>query len=232
MIGILPCAGKSERFNGLPKYLLPVGDSYLLAQHIREMQEAGCEQVCIGVNASNADLVGEFSCVTGHCATPYIADHYATMTETVLSIIDEQYDPVKLGHSIIFGMPDTCFDSNEVYEQLAYHMNSEADVTVALFEARPGQHKQGGMCLAAGDKVIQVIDKPESTSFNWIWGAIAWKPAFWDCLTPDMPHVGYGLPVAIERGLEVRAAFIEGNFWDCGTPERYFEMIRATTCDQ
>jgi NDP-sugar pyrophosphorylase family protein len=226
MIGILPCAGEAKRIHGLPKYLLPCPpDDYLLNHHFTGMMDAGCDTVFMGANPEN------FSALTlqikSKDAVTYRADKYRTMTETVLWMKEHGNNI----DSVLFGMPDTYFDSPTVYEQLAYLMKFENDVVVAVCKARPDQHKQGGMVrLDWNGRVMEVIDKPETTDIQYIWGAMAWSPSFWNCLTPDMPHIGYGLPVAIERGLKVQSIYIGGNFWDCGTPERYFEMIRATTC--
>lgn len=224
MIGILPCAGKSERIHGLPKYLLPVSDSYLLKMHVDGMKAAGCREVRIGTSLENDNIVFDYA----DGAMSDVAQHHDTMTQTVLSM--RQYSR---GEPVLFGMPDTYFDCHDVYNYLRNTLNISdvsVDVAVAVCRARPGQHQQGGMVRFSRNRVLEVVDKPTESNFEYIWGAMAWRPVFWDCLKPAMPHVGYGLPVAIERGLNVRAVVCEGNFYDCGTPERYFEMIRATTC--
>jgi dTDP-glucose pyrophosphorylase len=131
--------------------------------------------------------------------------------------------------SILFSMPDTYMPDASVYQSLQSALNDGADVAVALFKARYDQHRQGGMCRMEGNQVVEVIDKPEHrpNGFGYIWGALAWTPTFWQHLDPADPHVGYGLPRAIAAGLDVRAVVCEGGFWDCGTPERYFECIRS-----
>lgn len=221
MIGILPCAGTAERFMNLPKYLLPCPGGYLLKCHVDAMDIAGCENVLIG-KSNNGALLKQYSPNTFN----YYPKNHATMTQTVIA--SHKYPMVYKSHSVLFGMPDTYFEFRDVYRNLASTLD-HCDIAVAVFKARPGQHTQGGMVSFSHNIVTEVVDKPAETSLQYIWGALAWKPAFWNCLTPDMPHVGYGLPVAIERGLIVRAVVCEGGFWDCGTPERYFEMIRMIT---
>lgn len=228
MIGILPCAGEAKRIHGLPKYLLPVGDSYLLKQHIDGMKAAGCTGIGIGTNEDNLPILR----MMGFQPNAYIATHHETMTQTVFSTLTDTLnygDPIP---NALFGMPDTYFATSPYSYLLPAIVSSKWDVAVAVCKARPDQHGQGGMVgFDENFQVNEVVDKVDSTHLEYIWGAMAWKPTFWDCLSPDMPHVGYGLSAAIERGLKVRAVVIPGNFWDCGTPERYFEMIRATTCD-
>ena len=225
MIGILPCAGKAERIYGLPKYLLPCPGGYLLKRHIEGMKAAGCSEVRIGTSLENDEIIFDYT----DGAMSDVAVNRDTMTQTVQSM--RMYSR---GENILFGMPDTYFESPDVYKRLAGIIDS-CDVLVAVCKARIGQYEQGGVVrLSSNDAIVlDVLDKPTITpaDFKYIWGALAWKPSFWDCLSPEMSHVGYGLNVAIERGLSVLAIVIEGNFYDCGTPERYFEMIRNTTCD-
>lgn len=222
MIGILPCAGQAERFHGLPKYLLPIGDSYLLKAHVDGMDAANVPIVLVGVNRDNADSV------QAYYSNIIIADHHDTMTQTVLSM----RDVIANEANVLFGMPDTYFDFPLVYERLATRLNaSTADVVLAVFKARPEQHREGGMVSVSHNQVLDIVDKPEVTTFQYIWGAMAWRPSFWNCLEPDMPHVGYGVQRALEQGLNVQAVLCTGDYWDVGTPERYFAMIRATTSE-
>ena len=43
------------------------------------------------------------------------------------------------------------------------------------------------------------------------------------------PHVGYMFEAALAQGLEVRAIVSDTGYFDCGTPDEYFEMIRTAT---
>jgi dTDP-glucose pyrophosphorylase len=222
LIGILPCAGTATRIHGLPKFLLPVPGGYLLQRHISGMRAAGCEQVLIGGNPNNLELLFDY----GDGAWCYIAEPRETMTQTVLSLRDHIPD---LNAPILFSMPDTYIPNASVYQSLQSVLNDGAGVAVALFKARPGQHTQGGVCSILEGQVVGVIDKPETLPIGarHIWGALAWTPVFWQHLDPADPHVGYGLPRAIAAGLDVRAVVCDGGYWDCGTPERYFECIRS-----
>lgn len=220
MIGILPCAGTAARFDGLPKYLLPCPGGYLMQRHIDGMKAAGCKRVMVGArNSIQIGTLNKYSPDTSN----YIATNYDTMTQTVLSARDNTHD-----ENILFGMPDTYFECPDVYQYLRNELD-RADVALAVCRARPKQHLQGGMVSFSHNQVLEVVDKPEHTRLEYIWGALAWRPVFWDCLKPDMPHVGYGLNVAIERGLNVRAVLCEGNYFDCGSFDRYAEMIRMIT---
>lgn len=217
MIGILPAAGKASRINGLPKYLLPIRDTYLLDWHTTGMNAVGCARIMIGVSPQSASILLDL--VPGRML--YLAQHRATMTQTVLSalnVVDRQ-------QSVLFSMPDTYWQSPNVFLPLQLALTNGADVAVALFKVRPGQ-KYGGMCRVEGNQVVEVIDKPEHTDLGYIWGALAWKPAFWGCLDAHDPHVGYGLPRAIAAGMDVRAVLCDGGYWDCGTFGEYFDCLQ------
>lgn len=217
MIGLLPAAGNASRIYGLPKYLLPLPGGYLLQRHTNLMKDAGMSTIMVGTNPDNIGLIYDY---VDSDVFVYLANQRETMTETVLSS-GYQMD------AILFGMPDTYIEDVQVYQKLHDAIEDGADVAVALFKARPDQHQQGGMCRVANGRIINVVDKPKQTDLEYIWGALAWRPVFWDYLKPDDPHVGYALPRAIAAGLDVRAVMCEGNYWDCGTTERYFECIRA-----
>lgn len=219
MIGLLPAAGKAERIHGIPKFLLPVENTYLLDWHVSAMTKAGAAEVWVGSHINNAYLVQQYA------KAGYVAARCETMTQTVLSS-----ELNKSKENVLFGMPDTYWRDADVYRKLIAALHKGAHVAVAVFQARPGQHRKGGMCEISGfNRLLDVIDKPAETDLTWIWGAMAWKPGFWPHMQADDPHVGYALPRAIAADLDVRAVYCEGGYYDVGTPEGYFECIRATT---
>ena len=219
-IGILPCAGRAERFNGLPKYLLPCPEGYLLERHVRQMKAvAGVRIGCS--DETEAILKPKF------WEEVFWAENVETMTQTVLSMRYGDND------NIVFGMPDSFLHTEgNLYEAMNSILeNSDTDLLVGCFHPRPNQWQQGGMVVfEQGDCIQAVIDKPEEyPPHSYIWGVMAWRPRFWECLEPDMPHVGYGIMKAVEKGLKVNAVLFKGDFYDCGSPTRYFECIRNVT---
>lgn len=222
MIGIIPAAGQAERFWGLPKFALPCDETYTLLGRLYALMYVHIHNIHLRVVTRNEhrDLV---RLIIGD-GVSISAVNTNTMTETVI----KTFLP---GERYVFGMPDTFFHDGLAFSKVAAALDDGADLAVGVFHARARQYAQGGMCSVDGDRIIDVIDKPsqQPTGYGWIWGVMAWKPAFWDFLKPDMPHVGYGIMPAIHAGLDVRAVKMDGGFWDCGTPERYFEMICMTT---
>lgn len=224
MIGLLPAAGKAERIHGLPKYLLPVGDSYLLDIHVKRMQAADVSQVYIGANAANCDLLNHYS---PFATVVYEANPCETMSETILATAETGGEIIPLP-TVLFGMPDTYFEDEQVYVKLTAALDT-ASVAVAVFELRPMQYRNIGCVRIEDGRITKVLDKPTLAHFIRGWGALAWRPEFWQYLDPRDAHVGFAVQRAIEAGVDVRAVYCEGDYWDCGTPDEYFECIRSIT---
>lgn len=220
MIGLIPCAGSATRIHGIPKYLLPVPDGYLL-QILTLRMGMIARSIAIGANTLNYMQVTTYA---PSKASVYIADHYGTMTETVLS--GKGYASIDgvITENTLFAMPDTYIEDDACFAKLADTIHNGADVAVGVFYARTDQHLKAGMCRLDGERVIEVVDKPAKTDMRWLWGALAWKPTFWDYMQPEDAHVGYALPRAIAAGLDVRAVRMTGGYFDCGTYDEYAEL--------
>ena len=222
MIGILPAAGNATRIHGLPKFLLPIPNGFLLMRHLNMMHKADSSiGARIGVTSIYYDVLAHI----GYGVNIYRPYHHDTMTQTVLSAL--QFMPAN--EDVLFGLPDTYIEDDQCYAKLAAAL-ADCDVAVGVFKTRPEQRNQLGMVdFIYTGKVIGVVDKPTSTSLEWAWGALAWKPNFWQYLQPDMPHVGYALNPAIEAGLDVCVSVMPGGLWDCGTISEYAELLKAIT---
>lgn len=218
MIGILPAAGRAERFHGIPKYLLPVGDTYLLKWHQEQMYAAGVDVVYVVGNRQNMGLISNH--LLDKSRAIYVDTK--TMTETVLKLADTVGD-----ETVLFGMPDTYFvEGHNAYDAIATDI-PDADVVLGTWQIRDSQRGKLGMVESEEDGITvkRVIDKDPNCDLLWAWGIMFWKSSFWKHLKPDMPHVGYGVNPAIEDGLKVQYIPIAGDYWDCGTPDEYFSMI-------
>jgi dTDP-glucose pyrophosphorylase len=216
MIGIIPAAGQADRMFGLPKMLLPTPRGVLIDVLVERMQPV-CSHLYTGTRS------GIYGMLAGRLATDthtvYLANT-ATMSQTVA-----QAERYAADQPVVFGMPDTLFEDEAAFSKLAATIEAGADVAIGVFRVRPGQHRRGGMVDVNGDRVRAVIDKPASSGLAWIWGVLAWSPVFWPLIDPRTPHVGYALPRAIELGLDVRPVMLNGPYWDCGTPDEYFDCI-------
>ena len=220
-IGIIPCAGRAERIHGLPKYLLPVGDSYLLAILVKRMYAAGVSHVYIGANRDNYDLVAQYA--PDGC-TVYLVNS-KTMSETVLHARKYAGD-----HDVLFGMPDTYFESDTSLEVLYGYLETYSyNAYLGLFHVQPEQRSKLGMCLTHPYGYITYMeDKPIATPLEWAWGLMAWKSAFWAYIHTDDPHVGFAAQRSIANGDNVGGLLLGGRYYDCGTPAGYYRCIIDT----
>lgn len=220
MIGIVPAGGKATRIMGLPKMLLPYGGRTLFEILLARMERAAPRQILIAPSAATVGLL-----------FPYFLPHvlaYATRTQTMTEDVLLARCYLEAGESVLFGMPDTYFDDAEAFQKLARILDGGADVAVGVFKTRPQQRHKLGMCRLRYSRIVEVVDKPAQTDLTWAWGVLAWRPAFWEYLRPDDPHVGYGLPRAIQAGLNVRPYPLQGQYWDCGTEAEYFDLVQQS----
>lgn len=215
-IGIIPAAGYATRIHGLPKMLLPTPEGTLITSLIQRMERARC-QIIVGTRPSN------YEALAGICNALVFKATTGTMSETVLRARSFTHAPLR----ILFGMPDTYFEDDDAFIKLAAELDDGADVAVGVFQTRPEQrHKLGMIDLTPGNEVLRVVDKPIETDLTWAWGVLAWKPRFWEYIYEGDSHVGYAIPRALaSEKLDIRAVRMTGGFWDCGTPEEYFDMI-------
>ena len=216
IIGLLPAAGKATRIGGIPKWLLPVPEGTLLDVHCQRMRLAGVSHVLVAAGEHNRDLMLQ------HVPANAIVyeGRSRTMAEDVLLA-----RPYIGDNEVLFGMPDTYFGDADTYKYLTYFIPQE-DVRIALWPIQDDQRGKLGQChVDEGTGLVDhVVDKDPTCTYEWAWGAIAWKPSFWQYIKPDMPHIGYALQPAIGAGLRITAVIPDGEYTDCGTPEAYWRL--------
>lgn len=227
--GMLPAGGLAERFHRLPKYLLPIEDSYLIKRHIKMLESLVVYPMDpmvskgwqVGSNGADWHMLAQLD--IGAIDVGWTK----TMSETLIRMRRSTYD-----YCVLMGMPDTYIDDFEAYSKLhqALDLYPEAIAIMGVFTARPGQYRQGGMIRNEDARVTEIVDKADTDQgLDFIWGLMAWRPEFWDYIKVDDPHPGYAAQRAIENGEIINMYLMRGGFWDCGTPERYFELIRHLT---
>ena len=238
LIGLVPAAGLGLRL-GLPypKELYPIirDNRYKpVAQHVLEnLVEAGAEHVVLVINETKHQLLGYFG--DGHrfgCRLSYVVQEPATVGRGPSGGLAQA---LHAGHhllgerTVLFGMPDTIIEPADALRELRAERFAEADLVLALFRTETPQ-KFGMVDFAPGGDarpgaVRAIVDKPERTELEWMWGAILWRPrftAFLDrCLAAGAPTDFAGiLNAALEAGLDLRAVPIEGGrYTDVGTWE-------------
>jgi len=51
-------------------------------------------------------------------------------------------------------------------------------------------------------------------------------------INKDDPHIGYSFKPAIDNGLKLSFVLAEGRYYDCGTVDEYWEMVREVNYEQ
>ena len=219
-IGIIPAAGHATRMNHLPKMLLPIPTGGTLIEALcGRMGAIHARQLVIGTRSTHYEALASL------CSAVVYRAETQTMSETVLAAKPYVWE----GEYTVFGMPDSYFDDTQAYAKLHSALRDGADVAAGVFYTRRSQRGKTGMCELRSGRVVRIEDKPEHTELVWGWGVLAWRYDFWQHIQPDDPHVGYAVQRAIEWGMDVRAVKLEGEYFDCGTPEEYFALVNHLT---
>jgi len=233
LVGLIPAAGKGARLNlPFPKELYPINQNsefYPVSQSILEqITHAGVQHIVFVINEHKHQLIQYFG--DGHrfnCDISYVAQENngehreGSATPGLAEAMDAGYHLVK-DKIVFFGMPDTIIRPEHIYRTAFESLKEEQDGVFCLFKAeRP--EKSGMTRLSVDDQILEIVDKPVSTSLEWMWGAIIWKPSFNEfmhhCIKEK--HIyDYGTVIneALKAGLKFSGVkFQEGKYLDLGT---------------
>ena len=221
--GVIPAAGLASRMRGLPKFLLPCDREYstLIERHIEELLTV-CETVWIPTRPEQTILLESLGLSSERVVIVPMTT--LTMTQSVLRIVS-----ISGANRFIMVMPDTYFMGEQPYEFLAA---SSSSMDVACWPIRPDQAgKLGQVSLSSTPqgKVTQVKDKDPECSFSHFWGAMAFDRKALAHATPEMPHTGYLIPKLLKEQISVHSVVMDGEYFDCGSPTEYLQMLAATT---
>jgi hypothetical protein len=224
MDGILPAAGSATRMRGMPKFLLPCSISYetLLEKHIDNLLKY-CEVVWVPTRPELVGLIHSLGYTSDRVVV--VALSSKSMTETVLKIAK-----ISNSESFMLCMPDTFFYGDLPYMALS---TLDSDVNLACWKIREEQMgKLGQVKFHASidnkGKIVDSRDKDPKCTFEYSWGAMAFNRKFLGLGNPEMPHVGYIINPAIQSGLDVQGFKVSGEYFDCGTPTEYLQLVGKT----
>jgi hypothetical protein len=122
-------------------------------------------------------------------------------------------------------MPDTYIFDENPWQKLKKPVEDGADIAVGVFKIRDEQRGKLGQCCIESEVVTKVVDKDPTCPYEWAWGLLAWKPHVWELFDPKTPHIGYALNPAIEKGLKVVPVYMDGDYYDCGTPDEFRDLL-------
>jgi len=177
-VGLIPCAGRGSRLS-LPfsKEMFPdVHQSYyspIILHTIETMRDAGIEHLIFTINPLKTDLLKylgngkQFGLNFSYCIHPE--------PKSLAHSINEAYHLIK-DKTVAFAMPDTIIQPSSFMKQLIkYHEdNQDSKITLGCFKTdKPWKF---GMVKMKNNLAEEIIDKPKSTSLEWMWGTIIWEP--------------------------------------------------------
>ena len=202
--------------NGIPKFLLPgsISGKALLEIHVENAMDF-YENIYIGTRPELIPLLNEKKLGSKVHILPF---ETSTMTETVMGLLN-------FSESTDFGlvMPDTFFLGGNPHEFLC---SLNEDLRLALWQIRDSQRGKLGQVRISGSEIVEVIDKDPTCQLQNSWGALSFTRSFSNLFNKEMPHVGYAIPNSIRLGLSSTYKVNEGQYFDCGTPSEYFELVR------
>lgn len=222
---ILPASGLATRMRGLPKFLLPCDDQYLslLERHIDELSKI-CETIWIPVRPDLVPVVESLSISSENVIVVAMAT--SSMTETVRRVVE-----IGSSERFVMVMPDTFFFGEAPYKLLA---EAQADLFLACWMIRKEQAGRLGQVDLVRTQantrdwiVKESRDKDPNCHFPFSWGAMSFNRGLIDLTEDSMPHLGHVIEPAIRSGNSVRAAVMDGQYFDCGTPAEYLSMLQT-----
>lgn len=241
-IGLVPAAGRGLRL-GLPypKELYPVirQNRYKpVSQFVLDsLVGSGVRHVVFVINETKHQLIGyfgdgsRFGCHISYVVQEGSAPEQQSTSPGLAHALDAAYHLVR-DRNVFFGMADTIMEPQDVFARAWASASDEDDVVAALFPTnRP--EKFGMVRVDAAGRVLEVVDKPRTTSLDLMWGCILWRPRFTehlhDCVrrrgTSDFATV---LNEAIAGGIKIRAYPVaEGSYIDLGTYEEVRDLDRT-----
>jgi choline kinase len=213
---LIPAAGFATRMNNIPKFLLPVGrkGESLLATQVANAAE-WYDTILIGVKEDLIPLMNEQLFDRRVQIVPISTK---TMSETILKLAFKS-----TSDKLTLIMPDTFFKGENPHQFLS---TANSDLNIALWLIGEKQKGKLGQIEISENKVVRSIDKDPTCELPYAWGALSFNRKFLDLINEEMPHVGYGISPAILSGLSISHSVIDGNYFDCGTPDEYYELVR------
>ncbi len=228
---LIPASGKAVRLSGIPKFLLPIpNESNLLTHHIKlSVENLNADNVKVATNNLFSEILLNLN-FEKHLKKLLNIEIFETntMNETLLNMrdVDSQIHMVT--------MPDTYIsDKNLITKMKELLLTSpDIDCVLGLWRIMDKQREKVGQCLTNNGLIVDVVDKNKDVKYDFLWGTVLFKNTLWEFINKDDPHIGYSFKPAIDNGLKLSFVLAEGRYYDCGTVDEYWEMVREVNYEQ
>ena len=97
-----------------------------------------------------------------------------------------------------------------------------------MFKIKKYQYGKLGQININGKKVIQISDKDPNCKYPYSWGVIGWTQNVNYLIDINTQHIGFIINKALELNIDIGYILSDNEYYDCGTPDEYFTMIKDT----
>ena len=221
--GIIPLGGTASRMNNIPKFLLPCKIGMSLLDNVIEIYNSNnIFNIVAGVSEIN-NYILEKNENLKKIKKQIVKKN--TMSETVYKLMSDIDDN---NYKNILIMPDTFFKvTNEITSMI--DMLDKYDVVVITWKIKDYQIGKVGQCRIENNTVIDVIDKDITCEYPYFWGSIGWNSIMNKYIDPTWETIGCLINKATDMNIKVGAIICNSNYYDSGTYEEYFTMIKNET---
>nr|BBH91616.1 nucleotidyltransferase [Thermosporothrix sp. COM3] len=255
-VGVLPAAGLGKRlkpYNGL-KELLPVGYypsekgpvPMVVSQYVMNaLRAARVQDLYFVISPQKWEIARFFT--NGSRFGMNCCYLFQDEPEGMPGALDSAYPWVR-DSVVCMGMPDTIMQPTHCFAQLLEeHRKKAADLTLGIFPTETPQSLAPVHLEPGTGRVLEIFDKPQTTTYYNTWGVAVWEPSFTELLHHYVSHASrvHGQELllsnvfleAIKQNLRVYGTqFEDGTLFDIGTFEglRYaraiLENVEQTYC--
>ena len=99
-------------------------------------------------------------------------------------------------------------------------------IVLVCWKIKDYQIGKVGQCKIVNNEVIDIVDKDKTCSYPYFWGIISWNSNLNNIINPEWQTIGDIVKEAINNGIAVRAIISDSDYYDCGTFDEYFKMIK------
>lgn len=221
IFGVVPISGNASRMKSIPKFLLPCKiNSTLLDETINLFHENKINKIIAGVSDVNNILLSN----NQHIERVNL--NTKTMSETIYELNKYINTNYGLDYKSILLMPDTNITIKDELKKMIELLNNSYDIVVILCKIRPSQIGKVGQCKIINNEVVDIIDKNINCTYNLFWGSIGWNSNINQHINPNWQTIGQLLNKCLELKIKIGSVICDGDYYDCGTFEEYFEMIQ------